>query len=95
MISYKAFCVFQCHYGVIGGGHYVAFVKNHMNQQWYCFNDSSCKVMLLCGIVLVFDLIIRIISNRARKMKIEILPFFYTTLCSCQKEESISICFLF
>ncbi|CAF3340873.1 unnamed protein product [Rotaria sp. Silwood1] len=32
-----------CHYGVIGGGHYVAFVKNHTNQQWYCFNDSSCK----------------------------------------------------
>ncbi|CAF0809558.1 unnamed protein product [Adineta steineri] len=34
---------FVCHYGVIGGGHYVAFVKNHINQQWYCFNDSSCK----------------------------------------------------
>ncbi|CAF0968583.1 unnamed protein product [Rotaria sordida] len=32
-----------CHYGVIGGGHYVAFIKNHTNQQWYCFNDSSCK----------------------------------------------------
>ncbi|CAF3315764.1 unnamed protein product [Rotaria socialis] len=32
-----------CHYGVIGGGHYVAYVKNHTNQQWYCFNDSSCK----------------------------------------------------
>ncbi|CAF1168615.1 unnamed protein product [Adineta steineri] len=34
---------FICHYGVIGGGHYVSFVKNHINQQWYCFNDSSCK----------------------------------------------------
>ncbi|CAM4750883.1 unnamed protein product [Rotaria magnacalcarata] len=34
---------FVCHYGFIGGGHYVSFVKNHINQQWYCFNDSSCK----------------------------------------------------
>jgi len=34
---------FICHYGGIGGGHYVAFVKNHISQQWYCFNDSSCK----------------------------------------------------
>jgi len=32
-----------CHYGVIGGGHYVSFVKNRTNQQWFCFNDSSCK----------------------------------------------------
>jgi len=34
---------FVCHYGVIGGGHYVAFIKHHRTQQWYCFNDSSCK----------------------------------------------------
>lgn len=28
---------------MIGGGHYVSYVKNRTNQQWYCFNDSSCK----------------------------------------------------
>ncbi|CAF0974201.1 unnamed protein product, partial [Didymodactylos carnosus] len=32
-----------CHHGVIGGGHYVAFVKNRITQQWYCFNDSLVK----------------------------------------------------
>lgn len=32
-----------CHYGVIGSGHYVSFIKNHETKQWYCLNDSSCK----------------------------------------------------
>lgn len=43
----------QCHYGVIGGGHYVSFVKNRTNQQWYCFNDSSCKVKISLQLLFV------------------------------------------
>ena len=35
----------QCHTGILGGGHYVAFAKNP-NKKWYCYNDSSCKVSL-------------------------------------------------
>ena len=35
----------QCHTGILGGGHYVAFAKNP-NRKWYCYNDSSCKVSL-------------------------------------------------
>ncbi|CAF3190074.1 unnamed protein product, partial [Rotaria sp. Silwood2] len=33
----------DCHYGVIGGEHYVSCVKNYINQQWYCFYDGSYK----------------------------------------------------
>ncbi|CAF1221694.1 unnamed protein product [Rotaria magnacalcarata] len=32
------------HCGIIDGGHYVAFVKNRTNRQWYCLNDSSGKI---------------------------------------------------
>jgi len=35
--------VCQCHTGILGGGHYVAYAKNP-NAKWYCYNDSSCKV---------------------------------------------------
>ena len=34
----------QCHTGMLGGGHYVAYSKNQGNARWYCYNDSSCKV---------------------------------------------------
>ena len=29
------------HYGGLGGGHYVAYAKNYLDNQWYSFNDSS------------------------------------------------------
>ena len=32
---------------MINGGHYVAFVKNQTDQQWFCFNDSICQVDLI------------------------------------------------
>ena len=35
--------LFQCHTGILGGGHYVAYGVNP-NNKWYCFNDSSVKV---------------------------------------------------
>ena len=28
------------HIGVMGGGHYIAYAQNSMNQQWYCYDDS-------------------------------------------------------
>ena len=34
--------VFQCHTGVLGCGHYVAYGKM-CNDAWWCLNDSSCK----------------------------------------------------
>ena len=36
----------QCHTGILGGGHYVAYAKN-TRDQWFCFNDSSCKVEII------------------------------------------------
>ncbi|XP_065831123.1 ubiquitin carboxyl-terminal hydrolase 32-like isoform X2 [Oscarella lobularis] len=35
-----AVCV---HSGIMGGGHYVTYAKNHKADKWYIFNDSSCK----------------------------------------------------
>lgn len=29
------------HYGGLGGGHYTAYGKNHFDEKWYDFNDSS------------------------------------------------------
>ena len=46
----RIFFSFQCHTGILGGGHYVAFAKNP-NKKWYCYNDSSCKVRDLYFIV--------------------------------------------
>eukprot|EP00045_Choanoeca_perplexa_P016366 m.219923 g.219923 ORF g.219923 m.219923 type:complete len:1694 (+) comp17238_c0_seq1:227-5308(+) len=31
-----------CHMGMLGGGHYVAYIKGS-NNKWYLFNDSSCR----------------------------------------------------
>ena len=39
--------VWQCHTGILGGGHYVTYAKNP-NNKWYCYNDSSCKVSSDC-----------------------------------------------
>ena len=36
------FFVLQCHTGVLGCGHYVAYGKM-ANDKWWCLNDSSCK----------------------------------------------------
>jgi ubiquitin carboxyl-terminal hydrolase 6/32 len=33
---------FQCHSGLLNGGHYIAYAKNP-NGAWYCYNDSSCR----------------------------------------------------
>ena len=35
--------VFQCHSGVLGGGHYISYNKSTAGK-WYCLNDSACKV---------------------------------------------------
>ena len=32
-----------CHSSVLGGGHYVSYVKSSAGK-WFCHNDSSCKV---------------------------------------------------
>jgi len=32
----------QCHMGMLGGGHYVAYIKGS-NNKWYLFNDSACR----------------------------------------------------
>lgn len=32
-----------CHYGSYGGGHYIAYARNHLNDEWYEFDDSYCK----------------------------------------------------
>jgi hypothetical protein len=29
------------HYGSLGGGHYTAYAKNHRENKWYKFDDSS------------------------------------------------------
>ncbi|GFR88125.1 ubiquitin carboxyl-terminal hydrolase 20, partial [Elysia marginata] len=29
-----------CHHGTAGGGHYTAYCLNHLNQQWYEFDDQ-------------------------------------------------------
>eukprot|EP00112_Aurelia_sp_Birch-Aquarium-sp1_P006936 Seg1757.2 transcript_id=Seg1757.2/GoldUCD/mRNA.D3Y31 product="Ubiquitin carboxyl-terminal hydrolase 20" protein_id=Seg1757.2/GoldUCD/D3Y31 len=34
-------CAVITHFGNVGGGHYVAYAKNSINNKWYEFNDSS------------------------------------------------------
>ena len=29
------------HYGTLGFGHYVSFVKNHFDQTWYKYDDNT------------------------------------------------------
>jgi ubiquitin carboxyl-terminal hydrolase 4/11/15 len=31
------------HYGSLGGGHYTAYAKNHRENKWYKFDDSSAS----------------------------------------------------
>ncbi|XDG00718.1 hypothetical protein ABKA04_000333 [Annulohypoxylon sp. FPYF3050] len=31
----------DCHWGGLGGGHYTAFAKNFVDNQWYSYNDST------------------------------------------------------
>lgn len=31
----------DCHYGGLGGGHYLAYAKSFIDGQWYSYNDSS------------------------------------------------------
>lgn len=46
-VFYSFIFVFkQCHSGILGGGHYVSYACNP-NGKWYCYNDSSCKVIFL------------------------------------------------
>lgn len=39
------------HYGSLNGGHYTASCLNHLTQQWYYFNDSSCSPCSLDKVV--------------------------------------------
>lgn len=33
------------HYGSMGGGHYTAYAKNHVDKKWYDFNDSRVSAI--------------------------------------------------
>ncbi|KAK9497948.1 hypothetical protein O3M35_003843 [Rhynocoris fuscipes] len=33
------------HYGTMGGGHYTAYCKNKLTEEWYCFDDNSVSVI--------------------------------------------------
>lgn len=39
------FLNFQCHSGVLAGGHYISYGKTEEGK-WFCQNDSACKVTL-------------------------------------------------
>ncbi|KIW02119.1 hypothetical protein, variant [Verruconis gallopava] len=39
-LTYDLFAV-DNHYGGLGGGHYTAYAKNFVDEQWYEYNDSS------------------------------------------------------
>jgi ubiquitin C-terminal hydrolase len=39
-LTYDLFAIAN-HYGGLGGGHYVSYAKNPIDNNWYCFNDSS------------------------------------------------------
>ena len=38
--TYKLYAV-TAHNGNSGGGHYVAYIKNGIDNNWYCFNDEA------------------------------------------------------
>jgi len=58
--------LFQCHIGILGGGHYVAYARNP-NKKWYCYNDSSCKVCILVNMSLSsYQLVGRTVSCMTR-----------------------------
>jgi len=40
LLLYDLFAISN-HFGGLGGGHYIAYAKNYLNQEWYEFNDSS------------------------------------------------------
>jgi hypothetical protein len=33
------------HLGGLGGGHYTAYCKNRFNEEWYEYNDSTCRML--------------------------------------------------
>jgi ubiquitin carboxyl-terminal hydrolase 4/11/15 len=39
-LNYDLFAISN-HYGGLGGGHYIAFAKNHISNRWFKFDDSS------------------------------------------------------
>ena len=39
------------HFGGLGGGHYIAYAKNYLNNEWYEFNDSSCHKISIDSLV--------------------------------------------
>lgn len=36
-------CSITCHYGSSNGGHYIAYARNYLNEEWYEYDDSYCK----------------------------------------------------
>jgi ubiquitin carboxyl-terminal hydrolase 20/33 len=36
-------CSIICHYGSSNGGHYIAYARNYLNEEWYEYDDSYCK----------------------------------------------------
>ncbi|KAI1117936.1 hypothetical protein F5Y14DRAFT_447346 [Nemania sp. NC0429] len=41
----------DCHYGGLGGGHYLAYAKNFIDGRWYSYNDSSVNATAAKDIV--------------------------------------------
>jgi len=41
-LIYDCFAVSN-HFGNVGFGHYTAFAKNPLNNEWYNFDDSRCS----------------------------------------------------
>lgn len=60
----------QCHSGILGGGHYICYACNP-NNRWYCYNDSSCKVM--SSVRMIKDLI----CCNLLSIILRIHPFFF------------------
>ena len=43
-LKYDLFAIAN-HNGSLSGGHYYAYAKNHFDNKWYCFNDSSVSLI--------------------------------------------------
>ena len=61
---------FQCHSGVLGGGHYISYNKSQAGK-WYCLNDSACKVNKIIPTEVTFYLCFIIKNFKPKVKKIE------------------------
>ena len=42
-VSQYELCSIICHYGGSNGGHYIAYARNCLDEEWYEFDDSYCR----------------------------------------------------